>query len=162
PEGVPFVGGTYFPPADRQGMPGFPRVLRTVADAYRDRRGDVDATTARVRDLYAHATDAARATGALSDATLDRAWVGIAERYDAEHGGFEGRRSSRRPWVSTSGSAAGAAAATGTRSRSRTARSSRWRTAGSTTNSAAVSTGTPWMRSGSCRTSRRCSTTTRS
>src|SRR6516165_1177766 len=59
PEGVPFVGGTYFPPTDRHGMPSFTRVLQTVSDAYRDRRGDVDATTARVRELYAHATDAA-------------------------------------------------------------------------------------------------------
>jgi len=90
PEGVPFVGGTYFPPTDRHGMPSFTRVLQTVSDAYRDRRGDVDATTARVRDLYAHATDAASATGKVSDATLDRGWIGIAERYDETHGGFEG------------------------------------------------------------------------
>src|SRR6266404_6307473 len=34
PEGVPCYGGTYYPPADRQGMPSFQRVLRSVADAY--------------------------------------------------------------------------------------------------------------------------------
>ena len=90
PEGVPFVGGTYFPPTDRHGMPSFTRVLHTVSDAYRDRRGDVDATTARVRDLYAHATDPASATGALAPPILERAWAGIAERYDAVNGGFEG------------------------------------------------------------------------
>ncbi|MBI4236646.1 MAG: thioredoxin domain-containing protein, partial [Chloroflexi bacterium] len=37
PEGKPFFGGTYFPPADRPGLPGFPRVLQTVLDAYRSR-----------------------------------------------------------------------------------------------------------------------------
>ena len=35
PEGAPFYGGTYFPPADRYNMPGFPRVLLSVAEAYR-------------------------------------------------------------------------------------------------------------------------------
>src|SRR6202050_4271983 len=35
PEAKPFFGGTYFPPVDRQGMPGFPRVLMAAADAYR-------------------------------------------------------------------------------------------------------------------------------
>src|SRR6185369_14528441 len=35
PEGVPFYGGTYFPPSDRYNMPGFPRVLLSVAEAFR-------------------------------------------------------------------------------------------------------------------------------
>src|SRR3954468_345506 len=35
PDGVPFYGGTYFPPEDRGQMPGFPRVLAGVAEAYR-------------------------------------------------------------------------------------------------------------------------------
>src|SRR5438445_4252459 len=41
PEGVPFYGGTYFPPVDRQGMPGFPRLIQSVAEAYRSRRGEI-------------------------------------------------------------------------------------------------------------------------
>jgi uncharacterized protein YyaL (SSP411 family) len=71
-------------------MPAFPKVLRSVSDAYRERRGDVEATTQRVRDLYTHAADPAHSTGPLTLATLDRAWAGIAERYDPQHGGFEG------------------------------------------------------------------------
>ncbi len=90
PDGVPFFGGTYYPPEDRHGMPSFTRVLKSVSDAYRERRGDVDATTQRVRDLYTHAADPAQSTGPLTAATLDRAWTSIAERYDAKHGGFEG------------------------------------------------------------------------
>src|SRR5260370_25603566 len=35
PEGVPFYGGTYFPPEDRYNMTAFPRVLLSVAEAYR-------------------------------------------------------------------------------------------------------------------------------
>ena len=42
PDGLPFYGGTYFPPEDRQGMPGFPRLLGAVAEAYRTKREDVD------------------------------------------------------------------------------------------------------------------------
>src|SRR5438132_5675425 len=41
PAGAPFYCGTYFPPEDRMGMPGFPRVLIGVAKAYADRRDEV-------------------------------------------------------------------------------------------------------------------------
>ena len=41
PDGVPFYGGTYFPPVDRHGMPAFPRLLQSIADAYHGRRGEV-------------------------------------------------------------------------------------------------------------------------
>src|SRR5688572_25391744 len=43
PDRQPFFGGTYFPPEDRHGTPGFPRVLEAVADAYRNRRDEVTA-----------------------------------------------------------------------------------------------------------------------
>ena len=42
PEGKPFYGGTYFPPEDRHGMPGFGRVLLAMSTAYRNSRGEVD------------------------------------------------------------------------------------------------------------------------
>jgi uncharacterized protein YyaL (SSP411 family) len=41
PDGVPFYGGTYFPPVDRHGMPAFPRLLQSIAAAYHRRRGEV-------------------------------------------------------------------------------------------------------------------------
>jgi len=41
PQGEPFYGGTYYPPEDRYGRPGFPRVLEAVARAYRESRGEV-------------------------------------------------------------------------------------------------------------------------
>ena len=47
PTGKPFYGGTYFPPQDRQGLPGFPRVLQTVAQAYKTRRGEVETAAHR-------------------------------------------------------------------------------------------------------------------
>jgi uncharacterized protein len=90
PEGVPYHGGTYYPPTDRHGMPSFVRVLRSVADAYRTRRGDVLDTAARVRELYAGAQQAAVSMGELTAGQLDLAARGIAARYDARNGGFEG------------------------------------------------------------------------
>jgi hypothetical protein len=90
PEGVPYHGGTYYPPTDRHGMPSFVRVLRSVADAYRTRRGDVLDTAARVRELYAGAQQAAVSMGELTAAQLDLAARGIAARYDGRNGGFEG------------------------------------------------------------------------
>src|SRR5918992_506383 len=41
PDGVPFYGGTYFPPTDRPGLPGFPRLLHAIADTWTTRRGEV-------------------------------------------------------------------------------------------------------------------------
>jgi len=41
PDTVPFHGGTYFPPTDRAGMPGFLRVLQGVAGIWEDRREEV-------------------------------------------------------------------------------------------------------------------------
>src|SRR5690348_17304135 len=41
PDGKPFYGGTYFPPDDQYGRPGFKRILETLALAYREKRNDV-------------------------------------------------------------------------------------------------------------------------
>src|SRR5437763_6744070 len=73
PEGVPYHGGTYYPPTDRHGMPSFVRVLRSVAEAYRTRRGDVLDTAERVRGLYAAAQQVAVSAGELTPAQLDTA-----------------------------------------------------------------------------------------
>jgi len=90
PDGVPYHGGTYFPPQDRYGMPSFLRVLRAAAEAYRTRRGEVLDTAERVRGLYAAAQQAAVSAGELTPAQLDEAARGISARYDARNGGFEG------------------------------------------------------------------------
>ena len=90
PDGVPFFGGTYFPPADRMGMPSFRRVLTGVADAYRDRREEVMRSGEQLKSIYVPAASVTRSTGALNSALLERAWRSIAQRYDARQGGFEG------------------------------------------------------------------------
>lgn len=48
PDGKPFFGGTYFPPTDRHGLPGFPRVLQGVAAAYKHKRNDLEQTAEKL------------------------------------------------------------------------------------------------------------------
>jgi uncharacterized protein len=90
PTGAPFYAGTYFPPDDRQGMPGFTRVLHAIADAYRAKRANVEETAARMREIYASATEPARSSGQLTTQTLERAYRGLASQFDMRHGGFGG------------------------------------------------------------------------
>ena len=88
PAGMPFYAGTYFPPEDRHGMPSFQRVLVAVSDAYRNRRAEVERTTVQLRELFAATAQPTRSTGALAPALLDRAYRGLAQDFDARHGGF--------------------------------------------------------------------------
>ena len=48
PDGAPFYGGTYFPPDDRHGLPGFPRLLAAIAEAWANRRGEVVASSQQI------------------------------------------------------------------------------------------------------------------
>src|SRR5215208_920184 len=90
PEGLPFYAGTYFPPQDRHGMPSFTRVLRSVAEAYRTKRGSIEQTTAAVRDIYEQASSPATSSGALTAQTLERAYRVLAAQFDVTNGGFGG------------------------------------------------------------------------
>ncbi len=50
----PFYGGTYFPPADAYGRPGFPTVLRAISDAFANRRADVEQSAAELHRILEH------------------------------------------------------------------------------------------------------------
>ncbi len=89
PDGRPFYGGTYFPPEDRQGFPGFRRLLLALAEAYRTRRGDVvkaaDTVMARLKE---EAQAPVALVTPLSPQLLVDAHRGLADQFDAQHGGF--------------------------------------------------------------------------
>jgi uncharacterized protein YyaL (SSP411 family) len=89
PEGVPFYGGTYFPPEDRGQHPGFPRVLYGVAEAYRDRRGEVDRNAAQLRQMLQRKI-VPQQQGPLTPDLLDRAVQGVLSSLDWAEGGFGG------------------------------------------------------------------------
>ena len=98
PAGEPFYGGTYFPPEDRHGMPGFPRILRSVADAWETKREDVARSVAAVREMYEASgpkTEDRRPStvnaGAVVNAdTLERAVKDLSARFEPMMGGFGG------------------------------------------------------------------------
>ncbi len=90
PEGKPFYGGTYFPPVDRHGMPGFPRVLVAVSRAFRERPDEVARSVEQILAGIAQSDQARPAAGDL-DATLPfRAADALLRAVDARHGGLGG------------------------------------------------------------------------
>ncbi len=88
PDGRPFYGGTYFPPEDAMGRPGFRRVLEGVADAYRTRRAEVEQAAAALLGAVAQAESFAGARGAWDAASVDRLLEAILARYEPRYGGF--------------------------------------------------------------------------
>ena len=88
PEGVPFYAGTYFPPEDRYNMPGFPRVLISLAEAYQDRPEDIRQTADSVLEGLRRNTATSEAADGLRTDLLDVAYRGIVRTYDPANGGF--------------------------------------------------------------------------
>ena len=72
PEGKPFFGGTYFPPEDRYGRPGFPRVLRSMAEAYRSRLDEVNESAESVQQAIEHNETFAGRAGEPGQELLDK------------------------------------------------------------------------------------------
>ncbi len=90
PEGVPFYGGTYFPPDDRYNMPSFPRVLLSVAEAYRSQREQVGLTATQMLGELRRVGLATESRDLLTTEILDSSYRQIAKNYDRLNGGFGG------------------------------------------------------------------------
>ncbi len=89
PAGVPFYGGTYFPPAARHGMPAFVDLLRAIADAWRNRRDEVTHSgTGLVNHIRQQSVPAA--VSALSAGALEGAYRTLERQFDLAHGGWGG------------------------------------------------------------------------
>ncbi len=90
PDGVPFYGGTYFPPSDRYNMPGFPRILVSVAEAYQSQPDQVASTASTMLGELRRVGLAENSRELLSVEVLDSAFRRIAANYDRTNGGFGG------------------------------------------------------------------------
>ncbi|MEA2626167.1 MAG: uncharacterized protein QOD06_2212 [Candidatus Binatota bacterium] len=88
PDGEPFYGGTYFPPEDRYGMPGFRKVLAGVAQTYRERPDDVKNAVARLTEALRQTDRAKPSERALEGSVVDRAADALAASYDRTNGGL--------------------------------------------------------------------------
>ena len=82
PDGVPFYGGTYFPPQDRYNMPGFPRVLISVAEAYRDRPEEIAETGTSLVNELRRLSEQVRSGNPVDKELLDAAYAAIVKSYD--------------------------------------------------------------------------------
>ncbi len=91
PELKPFYGGTYFPPEDKMGMPGFKKIVTGVANAFRTRRDEIEKSATQLVEAIESAQGADEKkfpAQPLSADLLHNAVAEIARAFDSEHGGF--------------------------------------------------------------------------
>ena len=88
PDLVPFYGGTYFPPEDRFQMPGFPRILIAVSEAYRERPEEVRQSAWEILSELRRMSVAQESSENIGAQLLDNAYRGLARTYDPRNGGF--------------------------------------------------------------------------
>ena len=99
PEGKPFYGGTYFPPHGAYGRPGFPDVLRQIATAWKERKGEVEGWAEELAARIRAVGESSGGRGAIQDAEkiLHTAADELAAEHDRKNGGFGGAPKFPRP-----------------------------------------------------------------
>jgi len=88
PDGKPFFGGTYFPPEDVGGRPGFRRVLLAVADAYKNKRQDLKNTSEALAEAVAKAETFSGARAEFDLGVVDSQISSMTQAFDIRNGGF--------------------------------------------------------------------------
>ena len=88
PDGKPFYGGTYFPPSDGYGRPSFKRVLLSIANAYKEKNGDVMEQARMVESTIAQAESFAGRSGRVSASSITTIQESAFKMFDAQYGGF--------------------------------------------------------------------------
>jgi uncharacterized protein YyaL (SSP411 family) len=100
PERKPFFGGTYFPPDNRQGRPGFLQLLQQIAGLWQERRGELTNSAAEIHARLAAATGGSTVPNLLLTAdVLRHATAVFKAAYDPRHGGFGGAPKFPQPGV---------------------------------------------------------------
>ena len=99
PEGKPFHGGTYFPPVDRQGMPGFPKVLEAVSNAYKNQREQIESASDRLVDHIKAFTKFPDSELEISNNISKAAYEDIESQVDMIHGGLKGAPKFPQPMI---------------------------------------------------------------
>jgi uncharacterized protein YyaL (SSP411 family) len=88
PDGHPYFGGTYFPHDERYGRPGFPRVLQTMAQVWKDRRGEALESASSVMAAIEQSETFSGPAGELNLALVDKIAGAMLSQFDARNGGF--------------------------------------------------------------------------
>jgi uncharacterized protein YyaL (SSP411 family) len=87
-DGKPFYGGTYFPPNEGYGRPSFRRVLLSIANAYKEKHGDVVEQAAMVENAIAQSESFAGRSGRISANIITAIQDSAAKMFDPRNGGF--------------------------------------------------------------------------
>lgn len=90
PDKRPFFGGTYFPPTPRYGMASWPQILASIAEAYRERRDELEKSASEIVSELKRLSMVEPATGGLSTEILDQAFSSFSRTFDTVNGGFGG------------------------------------------------------------------------
>ena len=88
PAGEPYLGGTYFPPEPRHGLPSFRQVLDAAADAYRERRADVAQQAEAVLEYVRRSATIPASREPLTESLLVEAAHALRRQADPRWGGF--------------------------------------------------------------------------
>ena len=88
PEGRPFFGGTYFPPEDHYGRPGFKRILTALAEAYREKNGEVLESAEHVMAAIDQAESFTGRASEISPTLVDDMVKSAIQGFDSQNGGF--------------------------------------------------------------------------
>jgi uncharacterized protein YyaL (SSP411 family) len=88
PDLKPFYGGTYFPPTDSRGMPGFPRVLSSVHKAWSERRDEIAESATEMTARLKEMTSLPASQNDLSSSLLSDAARALLRTFEPRYGGF--------------------------------------------------------------------------
>ena len=88
PDQVPFYGGTYFPPDDHHGRPGFKRVLEGLSEAYRERRHELEKNREEIIRRLRGTAQWAGKEGELGEETMEQCYQRLHQEFDHRLGGF--------------------------------------------------------------------------
>jgi uncharacterized protein len=88
PDGKPFFGGTYFPPDDAAGRPGFKRILLAISDAFKNRRAEIDQSWRALEQAVAKAEIFQDSRGVFDPGIVRTIVDSAISQFDQHHGGF--------------------------------------------------------------------------
>src|SRR5205807_10162750 len=90
PELKPFIGGTYFPPEDRHGQPGFKKVLERISALWKEQHEKIVEQGNKIAEALQQSATTAPSSEKLSAKTFDTAFEQISRSFDDKEGGFGG------------------------------------------------------------------------
>ncbi len=88
PEGVPFYGGTYFPPEPRHGMPSFQMVMEAVVQSWATQREQIREAAGRIRSQLEAVGRIEPGDEEVTPPLVERAVIELRGAADMRHGGF--------------------------------------------------------------------------